>query len=148
MLGRLLLSSKFCIDEIINIVRPVVYLWSILKFGRKSFKPLKISFALDLVQIFFSLLRIWRSNKEKKKLIDADKTLHKRPSQRPLLHRVGPLSQEHPELEISQAKLPKHKAHYVLRNIEISKIIERIYMALLKYLIRGPIYNTYTQPGL
>ena len=49
MIGQLLLNSKFSIDELINIVRPVIYVWSILRFGRRSFKPLKISFALDLI---------------------------------------------------------------------------------------------------
>ena len=98
MLGRAFLNSKFSIDELINIARPVIYVWSILKFGRRSYKPLKISFALDVIQIFFSLIRIWRSNKEKKKLVELDKTMHKRPSQRPFLNR-GPLSQEHPELD-------------------------------------------------
>ena len=66
--GNILMNSKFCIDELINIARPVIYLWAILRFGRKSFRPLKISFVLDLVQIVFSCLRLWRSNREKRKL--------------------------------------------------------------------------------
>ena len=66
--GNLLLNSRFSIDELINIVRPVVYLYAILRFGRKSFRPLKISLVMDLVQIFFSCLRLWRSNREKRKL--------------------------------------------------------------------------------
>ena len=69
-----------------------------------------------------------------------DKTVHRRPSQRPILHR-GPLSQEHPELDITQSKMPKSKLHYVLRNIELSKIVERIYFGLFKYLLRGPIFD-------
>jgi len=62
------LNSRFSIDEVINIARPVIYVYSILRLGRKSFRPLKISLILDLTQIFFSLLRLWRSNREKKKL--------------------------------------------------------------------------------
>jgi Peroxisomal membrane protein (Pex16) len=42
-------GSKFCIDEIITIVRPVVYLIAIMKFGRESYLPIKISFVLDIV---------------------------------------------------------------------------------------------------
>lgn len=67
-IGNMLLNSRFSIDELINIARPVIYLYSILRFGRRSFKPLKISLALDLVQIIFSCLRLWRSNREKRKL--------------------------------------------------------------------------------
>ena len=66
--GNLLLNSKFSIDELINIARPVVYLYCILRCGRRSFRPLKISLVMDLVQIFFSCLRLWRSNREKRKL--------------------------------------------------------------------------------
>ena len=67
-IGNLLLNSKFSIDELINIARPLIYLYSILRFGRRSFKPLKISLLLDIVQILFSCLRLWRSNREKRKL--------------------------------------------------------------------------------
>ena len=49
MIGNLLLNSKFSIDELINIVRPVIYVYSILRFGRRSFKPIKISLALDII---------------------------------------------------------------------------------------------------
>ena len=48
-IGNLLLNSKFSIDELINIARPVIYLYSILRFGRRSFRPLKISLMLDIV---------------------------------------------------------------------------------------------------
>jgi len=64
--GNLLLNSRFSIDELINIARPAIYLYSILRYGRRSFKPLKISIVLDLVQILFSCLRMWRSNREKR----------------------------------------------------------------------------------
>ena len=48
-MGNILLNSKFSIDELINIARPVIYLYSILRFGRRSFRPLKISLMLDIV---------------------------------------------------------------------------------------------------
>ena len=47
--GNLLLNSRFSIDELINIARPVIYVYSVLRFGRKSYRPLKISLFLDLV---------------------------------------------------------------------------------------------------
>ena len=47
--GNLLLNSKFSIDELINIARPVIYLYSILRYGRRSFRPLKISLMLDIL---------------------------------------------------------------------------------------------------
>lgn len=68
LVGNMLLNSKFSIDELINIVRPVIYLYAILRFGRRSFKPIKISLALDIIQVIFSLLRLWRSHKERKKM--------------------------------------------------------------------------------
>jgi hypothetical protein len=64
----MLLNTQFSIDELINIARPVIYVYAILRFGRRSFRPLKFSLILDLTQIFFTLLRMWRSNREKKKL--------------------------------------------------------------------------------
>ena len=79
-IGNILLNSKFSIDELINIARPVIYLYSILRFGRRSFRPLKISLMLDIVQIIFSCLRLWRSNREKRKLDEQDSnSSHSRP---------------------------------------------------------------------
>ena len=62
LLSNFLIASKISIDEVINIVRPVVYVWSILKYGRKSYRPLKISFVLDLVQIIIGVMRLVRSS--------------------------------------------------------------------------------------
>lgn len=62
LLSNFLIASKISIDEVINIVRPVVYVWSIIKFGRKSYRPLKISFFLDLVQIIIGVMRLVRSS--------------------------------------------------------------------------------------
>ena len=84
----MLLNSRFSIDELINIARPVIYVYAVLRHGRRSYKPLKISLFLDLVQIFFSILRLWRSNREKHLLEqqDAAKSTHSRPKNVPLLH--------------------------------------------------------------
>ena len=90
-IGNLLLNSRFSIDELINIARPVIYIYSILRCGRKSYRPLKISLMLDIIQIIFSCLRLWRSNREKVKLDEQDsaQTTHSRPRQQPLLHRAS-----------------------------------------------------------
>ena len=66
-LGSLLLNKRFCIDELINIARPVIYIYSVLKYGRKSYTPIKISLALDILQFLFSMLRIFRSSREMQK---------------------------------------------------------------------------------
>ena len=47
-IGNLLLNSKFSIDELINIVRPLLYVYCVMRFGRRSFKPIKISLVLDI----------------------------------------------------------------------------------------------------
>ena len=36
--------------------------------------------------------------------------------------------------------------HFVLRNIEVQEITRRCYSALLKYLVRDPIFSVYTKP--
>ena len=101
-IGNLLLNSKFSIDELINIVRPVVYVYCILRFGRRSFKPIKISLALDIIQAFFSLVRILRSHKERRKMNreSLSNTTHQRPlaSQSSLIK--GPLASNFPETDL------------------------------------------------
>jgi len=67
LLSKFLIASKISLDEVINIVRPVVYVWSIIKYGRKSYRPLKISFALDLVQIIMGMMRLVRSSEYENK---------------------------------------------------------------------------------
>jgi len=67
LLSKFLIASKISLDEVINIVRPVVYVWSIIKYGRKSYRPLKISFALDLVQIVMGMMRLVRSSEYENK---------------------------------------------------------------------------------
>jgi len=67
LLTNFLIASKISIDEVISIVRPVVYVWSIIQYGRKSYRPLKISFAFDLVQIIMGLMRLVRSKEYENK---------------------------------------------------------------------------------
>jgi len=90
--GNLLLNSRFSIDEVINICRPVIYIYSVIRFGRRSYRPLKISLLMDLAQIIFSCLRLWRSNREKRRLEMqdvAEGASHTRPKYQPLIHQVA-----------------------------------------------------------
>lgn len=59
----LLLNKRFCIDELLNIARPVVYVYCVLKFGRRSYTPIKVSLLFDVFQLLFSAVRLWRSSK-------------------------------------------------------------------------------------
>ena len=36
--------------------------------------------------------------------------------------------------------------HFLLRNIEVQEITRRCYLALLKYLVRDPIFTAFTKP--
>ena len=45
----LLINRHHAIDELLNIVRPFIYVYSVVKFGRKSFKPIKISLLIDVI---------------------------------------------------------------------------------------------------
>ena len=36
--------------------------------------------------------------------------------------------------------------HFLLRNVEVQEITRRCYLALLKYLVRDPIFTVYTRP--
>ena len=145
--GNLLLNSRFCIDELLNIARPVVYVYSVLKFGRKSFRPLKISLLLDLTQIFFSVLRLWRSNREKRRLDELDRqSAHSRPKNQPLLH-MATYAAQNAEIEVTLSnQVEDSKLHFLLRNIEVGEITRRCYTTLLKYLVRDPIFSVYTKP--
>ena len=147
--GNMLLNNRFSIDELINIARPVIYLYAIIKCGRRSFRPLKISLILDVLQIFFSCLRLWRSNREKRKLEEQDSSTsgtHNRPKHQPILHRAS-VAQQAPEIEVSTSnRIADTKLHFLLRNIEVSEITRRCYLILLKYLVRDPIFSVYTKP--
>jgi len=55
-------GSRYSLDEIIAIVRPVIYVYSVMRLGRKSFAPLKISLVLDVVQIVIGVTRLNRSS--------------------------------------------------------------------------------------
>ena len=114
----LLINRYHSIDEILNIIRPFIYVYSVIKFGRKSFKPIKISLLIDVIQTGFSLLRLYRSAREKSRLEKTDKALSKR------------------------------RQHILLSEDERAELIGRIWKNLLKYCIREPVFESYTLPTL
>ena len=117
--GNFLINKKFCLDELINITRPVIYIYSVLKYGRKSYTPIKISFALDILQLVSSSLRLWRSARTLQKL------------------------SRHPEKDSSKQQQMKH---LILSQMEIDEVKKRCRLSLLKYLIRDPVFSEYTMP--
>lgn len=60
-ISNLCVGTKYSLDEILTIVRPVIYVWSVVRFGRKSWLPIKICLLLDLVQIIIGVTRLSRS---------------------------------------------------------------------------------------
>ena len=61
MIANLFVGSKYSLDELIAIIRPVVYVYSVMKFSRKSYTPIKICLVLDVVQIVIGMVRLNRS---------------------------------------------------------------------------------------
>ena len=67
-LGSVLLNEVMPIDELLNMVRPVIYVFLVYKQSfkkKKSNIAIKVSLLIDLIQIAFSAIRVWRSNKAK-----------------------------------------------------------------------------------
>jgi hypothetical protein len=50
-LANMLVNHRYHWDDLLFIVRPFVYVYSVMMYGRKSYIPIKISFAIDLVII-------------------------------------------------------------------------------------------------
>ena len=65
--------SRFSPDEIIAIFRPVVYMWSLIKSGVNSYRPIIISLLLDLAQLIIGIVRLRRSGEEGKSLSVVEK---------------------------------------------------------------------------
>jgi mannose/fructose/N-acetylgalactosamine-specific phosphotransferase system component IID len=62
MIASTFVGSRYSLDELIAIIRPVVYVYAVMKLGRKSFAPLKISLVLDIAQIVIGVTRLNRSS--------------------------------------------------------------------------------------
>ena len=65
--------SRFSPDEMIAILRPVVYMWSLIRSGVNSYKPIIISLLLDLAQLIIGIIRLRRSGEEGKSLSVVEK---------------------------------------------------------------------------
>ena len=70
-LGKLItnyaVGSNFSLDEVIAILRPVVFVWLVLKRGKHSSLPLKVCLWLDIVSAVIGMLRIRRSNEQEQR---------------------------------------------------------------------------------
>jgi hypothetical protein len=45
-------------SDILHIIRPVVYVYLVMKHGKKSWVPIKVSLAMDLLIIFLVFLKL------------------------------------------------------------------------------------------
>ena len=64
--ANLVVNNRYSLDDILHIIRPFIYVYSVMKFGRRSYKPIKIALAIDMVSIFVSMTRLIRSGSGKK----------------------------------------------------------------------------------
>ena len=109
-LGSILLNDIMPIDELLNIVRPVIYVFLVYKQSfkkKKSNVAIKVSLMIDLIQIAFSALRVWRSNKQKSAL---------------------------------KKKVTGPMPPGILTDAEKGELHSRSVFSLLKYLLREPVY--------
>lgn len=57
-LKKYLAGIRYNLDDILYIIRPFIYVYSVMKFGKKSYQPLKIALVIDLVSIVLSIIRL------------------------------------------------------------------------------------------
>ena len=55
--GKMLFNHRYHLDDIITIVRPFIYIYSIIRCGSKSYTPIRISLILDIISILVSFSR-------------------------------------------------------------------------------------------
>lgn len=63
-IAKLFTSSKYHWDDILYIARPVVYVYSVMQYGRQSYTPIKISLVMDLITIYLLIQKLQRSGKK------------------------------------------------------------------------------------
>jgi len=56
----------FHLDDFLFFVRPCVYVFSVMNHGRKSYAPIKIALAMDLVAVMCAVRRLSTDEKLKK----------------------------------------------------------------------------------
>ena len=115
----LLFNHRYHIDDIINIFRPFIFVYLVMKHGRKSYEPIKISLLLDMISILISFSRLIQASN-------------------PEVHRK---TNDHEEGGPKQERSTKS-----LKQLEKRELRKRIWNLLIKYLIRDPIFQDYTQP--
>ena len=42
--------------------------------------------------------------------------------------------------------MDESKMHFLLRNVEVKELTRRCYLALIKYIVREPIWSVWTKP--
>lgn len=65
------MGKLWCLDELINIVRPAIYVWAVIRFGRKSYSPIKIAAILDITQFVIGRVRMHHSAYYESKAADS-----------------------------------------------------------------------------
>ena len=60
-LQNFLYNHHYHFDDILNIVRPFVYVFTVMKYGHKSYTPIKVSLTIDIISIFVSISRLIKS---------------------------------------------------------------------------------------
>lgn len=98
----MIFNNRYNLDDVLYILRPFIYVYCVMKLGKKSYTPIKVALVLDILSIVVSTIRLNRSSN----------TVDKK--QR-------------------------------LRSVEKKEIMRRIWETLLKYLVRDPIFDTYTK---
>jgi hypothetical protein len=106
------------IDELLNIVRPVIYVFLVYKnraSKNANTKALKVSFIIDMIQILFSALRIWRSGRHEARAKALQGTKNESVA----------------------------RNYAILSEEEKSELRLRSLHSLAKYLVRDPIYGIF-----
>lgn len=90
---------KFVItSDVLEILRPLVYVFLVMRHGKKSWIPIQVSLAIDIFSTCLVLIKLFGKDK---------------------MEKIG------------------------RRDMKM-----RMYMAMAKYLLRDPIYESYTEPLL
>jgi len=56
---------KYHIDDVLQILRPPLYIYAVMKCGRKSYFPIKVCMIMDIVSIAVSFYRLSKGSNKK-----------------------------------------------------------------------------------
>lgn len=133
-----LFNHKYHLDDILMIIRPFIYVYSIMKCGRKSYTPIKISLAMDLISIIVSLNRLIKASKTNRPATVIQPQQIDQHYQQVSGPDSGGASNAQGAIVV--------KSSGRLRSIEKNQLMKRIWGSLIMYLIRYPIFEDYTYP--